>query len=282
MLKTVWPARQEMTLGNLLTFRLEIELLSRIKNHSEALIYFQGISADIQDRLPYFREILTTSILSIHPVFCHSISEEVDWPPQDTEIEKWSYGSFKRAALLSQKTQQFPLLHWAPSIFSQAQTLLHQMSHARTRQVMTVHLKRQAGGPENSNAELEEWVHFFSEHRDKIFLLLGNDVFPSHLLLPNTWIANQLGISLPIQLALCAICDGFMGMAAGISTAACLSLTPYVIFKHPAHHSEEMKIELGDKDCLPFALPSQKILRKPGTLENLKKGLELLNLSPVG
>lgn len=277
-LHAVWPKQQAITVGNLLTFRAEVELLSNLKNCSEAWIYFEGIYPEIKEQLSYFEPLLFSGLMPVHAVFGSPVGQEIDWPPQDPEVEKWSYGSFKRVALLCQKERLFPHLYWAPQVLKEAKTLYERFSRNRKRKVVAVHLKRQAGGSEESNAELAEWVQLFSEHKDKAFFLLGKDRFPPESISDNLFIASYLGVDLAVQLAFCSLCNGFLGMAAGISTAACLSLTPYVIFKHPLHHVEEMKLELGDGDCLPFALPSQKLWRKRGSIENLRLGMEILKL----
>ena len=62
----------------------------------------------------------------------------------------------------------------------------------------------------------------------------------------------DLEIDLATQLALTTISDGFMGMASGLCTAANLSEVPHVIFKHPAHHSAAMAIELGSSVNFPL------------------------------
>ena len=53
-----------------------------------------------------------------------------------------------------------------------------------------------------------------------------------------------------------------------------LSQVPYVVFKHPKHHVEEMKKELGDKDGFVFCHARQKIIRQIDSVENIQKAFE--------
>ena len=99
----------------------------------------------------------------------------------------------------------------------------------------------------------------------------------SILNIPNVISAQKLEKKLSVQLSFCAIADGFMGMASGICNSAFLSKKPCVVFKHPLHHIEEMKIEVGIKDYLPFSLESQKLWRKKDNLENLRCAMRFIN-----
>jgi hypothetical protein len=50
-------------------------------------------------------------------------------------------------------------------------------------------------------------------------------------------------------------------MASGPCAMAMFSAVPYVIYKNPSHHVQEMIEELGAADHFPFSLPCQKITR---------------------
>ncbi|PIS02128.1 MAG: hypothetical protein COT85_07040 [Chlamydiae bacterium CG10_big_fil_rev_8_21_14_0_10_42_34] len=275
-LKTVWPVKQTVNLGNLITFRQEIELICTAYGYSNALIFFEQTPPQIQTQLSYFNDVLKSETIAIKVIFDCLGKEDVEWPPNDPEIEKWSYGSFKRVGLLHQKTNLFPNLSWPLDNLNKAKDLYENL-RTNCEKVIAVHLKNQGKGqPEESNAQFSSWAEFFSENLHIKFLLLGDDHFPSHLLTPNLVLARQMDVNLITQLAFCSLCDGFLGMAAGIATAACLSTTPYVIFKHPSHHVAEMEIELGDLDHLSFALGNQKLWRITDDLKNIRAGYEVL------
>lgn len=268
----LWPSEQAVNLGNLITFRKEIELLAQAKQLSRALLYV--------DKLPPFsQEILGSSVLKIDSSPSSPTQNSVDWPPAHLDFSEWCYGSFKRVSFLSQQTSLPPYLSWSSSVLEKGAALYRLLSRENSRKVIALHLKQQAGGAEESNASLSAWESFFQENPSLSFLLLGNDPFPSHFLkMSHLFHAETLQIDLKTQLAFCSICDGFLGMASGISTAACLSSTPYILFKHPLHHHLEMKKELGEGDQLSFAHSRQKIWRCVDSLENLRKGLGHLNL----
>ena len=90
--------------------------------------------------------------------------------------------------------------------------------------------------------------------------------------------AVDLKIELATQLALTSIADGFMGMASGLCTAANLSEVPHVIFKHPAHHSVEMSIEMGSSVSFPFAKQRQQLWRREVDPVSLDAALDLISL----
>ncbi len=269
-IKTLWPAAQSINLGNFLTFRKEVELLSSILKRDTGTIYFEGLPPEKIRNIAFIEETLLCSSLPIDIRFEVPRHEQIDWPLTDKEMTQWCYGSFKRVEILSMQAQLFPLLLWPQGTLEAANALYARLSPDRKSKLITIHLKRQTGGAEESNATLENWLELFALNQNMTFLLLGHDPIPSDFFaLSNVFHADHFKIPLSVQLALCSVTDAFMGMASGICNAACLSRTPYTIFKHPEHHVKEMDLELGNNDYLSFALPNQKLWRKMDSLENL-------------
>lgn len=264
-----WPIKdQPLSLGNLLTFRQEIEIVASLRNKDRAVLYF---SDDSHLQVPFLKDALT-SRLSIETR--SGYPTEIDWPPSDPEIGRWPYGSLRRISLLSRISKTFPVLHWPAPIENEAKKQICQLKNNEDF-LIAVHLKQQSANSEESNANFAAWGNFFAANKDCRFLLLGKDLPPPSILeLKNVFFAEQTQMSLPVQLAAAAMSDGFMGMASGICSAAIFSEIPYVIFKHPAHHPEEMKIELNADSRFPFSKPTQQLWRVLDRCENLQIALE--------
>lgn len=262
-----WPRGQAINVGNLLIFRMEAELLAQKENKKSAKIVFSK-----EDVLPPFtKEILQSGKIQI--IDSREEKGESDWPPKDPIFQKWLYGSFKRVEYLVGKFDKLPVLSWKQSILDIALSLYKKSP----RPVFAVHLKNQKKAPEESNASLKDWHRFFSAFQNMHFFLLGEDPISTEILsLQNVTKINQKDYPLSVQLALCSLCDGFIGMSSGLANAAILSATPYAIFKHPFHHMDEMKEEFGDRDFFSFAQPQQKVYRKEDSYENLVAAMELL------
>lgn len=274
-LRAIWRNSEPFSLGNLLTFRMELELLARSCHAEQVLIFFKEPIENIRSKVPYFDDSLHSAI-SLDPIFSEKFPEIYDWPPRDSEMGQYSYGSLKRVTFLAEKTRTTPALSWPFSIESAARSCYASLKKQKSL-LFAVHLKRQKGGTEESNADLEQWGSFFEEHRDHQFLILGKDEMPSWFLeIPNVLSSKGLGINLPTELMLCHLVDGFMGMASGICSAAIFSLTPYIIFKHPLHHAEEMKFEMGLQNHFPFSQKNQQLWREIDHIMNLRRAFRVL------
>lgn len=135
--------------------------------------------------------------------------------------------------------------------------------------LVSVHLKnsvRKSGEPDWYNAKFEEWVSFLEKavlKFDVKFLLIGNEPLPEKIhKLPNVIISQSQGNSLINDLALIQASFAFMGSSSGPNRMAFCSAVPYLIYKHPDHHVDEMKKDLGSADHFNFAQPFQKLMRK--------------------
>ena len=111
--------------------------------------------------------------------------------------------------------------------------------------------------PEKSDADLGVWGSALTKvqefHQVKI-ILVGHDKRPSDFGLRNGFIdAAERGLSLVDHLRLISKGPFFLGMASGLATAAVFNDKKYIIFKHPSHHAESMKIEIENANRLGLA-----------------------------
>lgn len=77
------------------------------------------------------------------------------------------------------------------------------------------------------------------------------------------------------QLACVHYASGFLGMSSGPATVAMFSTTPYIVFKHPSHHSRQMETLLFENKY-PFALSSQLVRRAYPDREAIEEACFLL------
>jgi len=138
---------------------------------------------------------------------------------------------------------------------------------------VVVHLKNNPKLTGYSNANFKSWQSFFQSCCGRYnvrFILIGNEpIDPGITQLPNVLVARERGSNLPRDLALIQSGRFFMGMSSGPCIMALFSDIPYVIYKNPDHHAEEMALELGTDIRFPFSSSAQKVLRIYETSENL-------------
>ena len=137
---------------------------------------------------------------------------------------------------------------------------------------ISLHLKNASKGDTESNANFSVWREFIeSDEAARVrFLLIGSDEVPEEITsLSNVTSLNSQGLSIAEQLVCIQNSSAFMGMASGPANSAILSTVPYIIFKHPLHHAEAMKKEIGNADHYDFSQENQKIVREYETAERL-------------
>ena len=260
-------------LGNLLIIRQEMELLAQWNNTSTVVIHFVG---NLKEPVPVFFYEAFSSEIEFNFVFSQDSIGPFDWPPQDL-LTKWKYSSFKRLALLVKNTGCPLQLQWPAFVLEKARAVFSGLTSQKDGNITAIHLKRQSTNREESNADSDAWKSLFEENMASRFFLLGNDLIPDEILeLPNVISAKQLNMSLAAQLAFCSIADGFLGMASGVCPGAIFSDVPYIIFKHPNHHTKEMEDEIGNADHFPFAKNKQKLWRKVDNIDNLRKAWSMI------
>lgn len=265
---------QPLLLGSLLVIRKELELLARLREGAPMELRFSTSEEDVLKKAPYLPEILKSKV-PCKAIF-HAGEDESSWPSLLFGLRDHPFDSMKRISLLYDVLGKFPALEWDEPSLEKADSLSKSWSLHSPR-IVAVHLKRQQGGAEESNANIEAWKQLFREECSTFFVLLGKDPLESSLAaLPNVLYTQTLGLGLAEELAFISIADAFLGMSSGIAAAAILSKTPYVIFKHPNHHKEAMEQELSRENRFSFALPKQEMWRVEDHLDNLRKANEIL------
>lgn len=203
------------------------------------------------------------------------------WPGKIGETRPdYQLGSGLFCAKIHAEGGRLPALTMADELNQWARQLL--ASQATDGPAITVHLKNNPNVNGESNADFESWYAFFASVQGQAsFFLVGNEAIPAKIrALPHvSWVLDNGG-SAARDLALITLSDGFMGMASAFCQAAIFSDIPYVIFKNPDHHKEEMAQELQGRDYFSFSGPRQKIWMKHETENNLIQALSLILETP--
>jgi hypothetical protein len=269
--------REPLSLGGLLLLRAELELLA-------ALCHVRRISFSLSSASGGHSVQPTSLVVEILKTTTYDMAfepyrpAEAYWPDKaDGAPSEFSYQFFDRCSALYRWSGVRPSLAWNERTLRAAREVRRSFSG----RLYTAHLKQLSGaGSEQSNANLINWHSFLKTSaapgREE-FLLLGNDELPRVFQeMPGVHMAMPRGMALSTQLALVAMSDGFLGMASGVCAAAILSDVPYVIWKHPRHHAEEMARQIGSGDTLAFASGAQKIKRAVDSLSALAAGYEVV------
>ena len=273
----VWDlTREPLTIGGALVLRQEGEILAQLNNQVGIMLH---VICQESDRIAVEElagKVFGSSILPFQLIY--SSTDVEGWPAFLVRSHPdFSYFSFTRLITLHEESGITPKLGW-----SAHQEALAKRARVRfSGRLICVHLRSVTPFTlEESNADGPTWQAFFDKHAAEgvcDFLLIGDDVLPAGLTLGRGMTrAVDLGIELATQLALTSIADGFMGMASGLCTAANLSEVPHVIFKHPAHHSAAMAIELGSLVSFPFANQRQQLWRREADSASLDEALDLI------
>ena len=185
----------------------------------------------------------------------------VDYAYGTTFFLQRFYNEYGSIPVISAKAQP---IHWALALLER---------RVAPFLPVAVHLKNNPHEQGCSNANFDEWFVFLEACITRYnvrFILIGNEEVDNRIRrLPNVLVTQDLGSTLARDLALIQTSFAFMGMASGPCNMALFSDIPYVIYKNPDHHAEEMASELGEGDRFPFATRFQKVLRVFETSENL-------------
>lgn len=266
--------KKPFSLGNLLIFRQEVELLATIQGKKKVIVDLVGDEVICP---PYMEELFKSEI---EFTFVKTPTEAsfYDWPEENQRRLSEAYSTLQRIVRLCHETGIEPCLKWSEEVVEGVKNALSSLKSGG-RSVYVCHLKKQAGGSEESNANQESWLSFFQRNSSALFILLGSDAISFDILsCHNVVSAEKLGWPLSVQLAACQQVNGFIGMASGLSCGPMFSSVPYAIFKHPLHHVEEMILELGETDYVGFAESNQRLLRQVDTLENLETAFSQMSI----
>ena len=199
----------------------------------------------------------------------------VEWPPDDYRFGTTFYlQEFFRQngrihqLLLKKETLNFAQEFIKKFVFPHVPVIVHLKNNPKQKK-------------DSSNASVDEWLRFFTacvaQYSEVKFVLIGNEEIDDRIgHLSNVILTKNLCGTLMLDLALIQIGFLFMGMSSGPSNIALFSKIPFLIYKNPNHHPEEMNLELGKQNHFPFSTPFQKFLRVYETHENLMSEFERL------
>ena len=184
----------------------------------------------------------------------------------------FSYFSFERISQLYEKNNIQVNLSWKEDVLKKTKLFAQKF----IKPTVTVHLKYiYPYNISDSNADVNEWSTFFKNNNEFDFILIGDDKLPDEITsLSNVHYANQLTLS--CQLCLVSSSIAFLGTASGVCNAAFFSQTPFVVFKHPLHHINEMQNELGNNNKFNFSSNKQLLLRELATHQTIQEAFNLL------
>ena len=145
---------------------------------------------------------------------------------------------------------------------------------------VVVHLKNN-NIDTKSNANVDGWLSFFNTcHHERLpvhFILIGNDPHdPRYQQCSNVSLPQTDRGGLLFDLSMIQVCFMFMGMASGPCNMALFSGVPYLIWKHPDHHTQEMDREFQGHSQFIFANEYQKFMREWDTADSLIREFKTL------
>lgn len=193
------------------------------------------------------------------------------WPTPDIYQHSSYSGSTLTVQKLWQKTGKLINLVSPASIHKQAQEWINK--YVGSYIPIAVHLKNSPTNTQ-SNANQESWIKLFKDCEDKElpvrFVLIGNDTYDTRLLnCSNVVLTQTNGGCIELDLSLIPMSLLFMGMASGLCNMALFSGVPYLIWKHPDHHTQEMEREFQGHSQFIFANKNQKFMREWDTADSL-------------
>ena len=257
--------KYQPTLGAVIIFATELQMLRQIYKAEKIEVCFAGgpipTIANVINYLDGFQSCFNCTNLEKQG---ESYAEKYlyVWPEMaEKKSAPWEVKTLSMQKIF-RKTGIVPRFTLNTDMLISAKKIIRKLGTQKFS--VAVHLKNAPGKKNESNADLPHWEVFFTECRKDpniAFVIVGNDPTPKSIKnLPNVFTTFESNLAL--HLGIIQIADMFIGMASGPANAAIFSSVPYVIFKNPKQHPNEMKSELGDSDAFPFALPTQKILRK--------------------
>lgn len=269
-LNAIWDARRlPLLVGYQLLFAEQLLIQQKLYDVRAVHVYVRGASFKQKPLFSHFSHITNcTFIESLGEVQKGKSEASVFWNPfsskekaenlPDTTLYIQRF--YKEKGYIPHLAMKKELVDWAKKFYK---------TKIKNKLPVVVHLKRNAKNGEQSNADLTQWYNFFKrslQFSDIKYILIGNEAVSEDIeSLPNVLFAQKHGSNLAKDLALIQTAYFFMGMASGPCNMAILSDVPYVIFKDPKHHTEEMKRELGNKDHFVFAEKNQNFIRKHHT-----------------
>lgn len=264
-----WDAELETpTLGGAITLRSEIEILSKI-------LKFDSVELSVKPNITSMKYLLEQVFLSSRLHFKLVNGGPGVGYPFDYwgETTTKSYISTLRIQELFRMYGLAPNLTWNKSVENAKYSLADKIG-----EFIALHIR-------NDNFKATEWnlggdftsqiVNWLLDNTKYPVVIIGGDLVPE-------WVSNHnrvyhlesLGVALSVQLAVIESAKVFIGSASGIACAATFSQVPYIIFKDPAHHPNEMISELGSRHFFNFSTSKQLLLRLPSNLHTWSSEVE--------
>jgi hypothetical protein len=267
-------ALEKPSLGGLLVLRQELEQLAQLAGVHRIELTFAGAGSGFE--VP---DVAGAAFASRFQVRLGAGTPPPQaWPTAAAmSAPHFSYQFFDRVGALTAAAGRPPVLQWSPETLAAAAAVRGQSA----AKLVALHMKNVPGQTEaDSNAVFRHWKDFLAARAAPgtlEFIALGADAAPDDILgIAGVRSAQREAMPLPVQLALASLADGFIGMASGVCPAAVLSDVPYVLFKHPSHHVEEMERELGAGERFPFARPRQLVWRGQHATAMLQRALSVV------
>lgn len=285
----VWDtSRGPVTLGGLLLLLQELAMLGQYVGATRGELCFLGVPEgeiafppegwfELSEGTGPHHPLIELALSSAVPDACFlcrdreglaalaaSAEPALLWPDYSCDVTAgYGYGTTLYVQRLYARMNRLPFLAWRGEGVAWADSLLKQRVWPRVP--IASHLRNGPAIEGPGKANLEAWETFFkavANSYDVCFVLVGSDDLPPRFeALPNVVIANNHGGSPARDMALIHRSAAFMGTASGPCQAAMFGGKPYAIFKHPDHHADEMREELGDADRHSFAGEGQSFLR---------------------
>lgn len=168
-----------------------------------------------------------------------------------------------------------PLIQWNKKIRIESSNIIRLFD---LKKFIIVTLKRDTKVTK-ANAKILVWKKIFQllvKKKYKI-VIIGNDNFENSFkndnLKDHIIALNNYEFTLASQFDLVNKAKFFVGTASGVCMAACFSKVPYAIFKHPNHHTNEMKKELLN-DRVVFSAKKQLFYLKHQNFNTIKNAIK--------
>ena len=277
-----WDTRKAtLSLGKCLIFLKELELIAQNKKFEYFSVVIHGEHQSIYEIFKLSKYFFSLELISKKDIFSKTLMKDTTYV---YEAHKLNESSFEESTLFLQ--DQIKLNNFCISsgwkIPLDIQNSINNMIN-KTDKVITIHIKNIEGTLSNSN--LLNWQMLIKyilkkDDNNKIFII-GNDLEVSQYSLfdfKNVTITKSLkGKNILLDLSLILSSNIFLGMSSGPCNVAIFSDIPYVIFKQPNHHTEEMKKEMNEGGKFIFQKQNQHFLLEYDTFEALKTYFDLID-----
>lgn len=281
----VWDISKASTqLGSLIIFLEELLLFKQTINAEKIdVVFIQGQNSSSEAGFDLYLRTVISFLPDLESLFFfksqNSFNEFIDfnqtsyeiWPPYD-KINETSYAG--STISIQNKFKEFGEIALLKISADRKQYALNWLQRVAPNKLpVAVHLKNSYTDPK-SNANADGWLNlfntYFKENLPIKFILIGSDSYdPCYKKCSNVVLSQENKGDLRLDLSLIQVCFMFMGMASGPCNMALFSGEPYLIWKHPDHHTQEMDREFQGHSQFIFANENQKFMREWDTSANL-------------